>query len=63
MNISTEHISQSNQTDPPADASERMVDLMNEDGFLDAVRGPMLVLHRPGGLSGRSSCGQDNNVK
>ena len=37
MNISTEHILQCNQTEPPADASERIVDLMNEndsDAFL-----------------------------
>ena len=31
MNISTEHISQCNQSEPLADTSEKMVDLMNEN--------------------------------
>ena len=30
MNISTEHILQCNQSEPLADASERIVDLMND---------------------------------
>ena len=32
MNISTEHILQCNQSEPLADAKERIVDLMNENG-------------------------------
>ena len=32
MNISTEHILQCSQSEPLADASERIVDLMNENG-------------------------------
>ena len=31
MNTSTEHILQYNQSEPPADASGRIVDLMNEN--------------------------------
>ena len=31
MNISTEHISKCNQSEPLADASGNMVDLMNEN--------------------------------
>ena len=31
MNISTEHISQCNKSEPLADASGRIVDLMNEN--------------------------------
>ena len=31
MNTSTEHILQCNQSEPPADASGRIVDLMNEN--------------------------------
>ena len=34
MNISTEHISQCNQSEPQADASGKMVDLMNENESL-----------------------------
>ena len=33
MNISTEHISQCNQSEPLADASGKIVDLMNENDF------------------------------
>ena len=33
MNISKEHISQCNQSEPLADASGRIVDLMNENGL------------------------------
>ena len=36
MNISTEDILQCNQSEPPADASGRIVDLMNENAD-DAV--------------------------
>ena len=32
MNIYTEHILQCNQSEPLADASRRIVDLMNENG-------------------------------
>ena len=32
MNTSTEHILQCNQSEPLADASGRIVDLMNENG-------------------------------
>ena len=32
MNTSTEHISQCNQSEPLADASGRIVDLINENG-------------------------------
>ena len=34
MNISTEYILQCNQSEPLADASGRIVDLMNENGIL-----------------------------
>ena len=37
MNISTEHISQCNQSEPLADASGRIVDMMNEDGSARAL--------------------------
>ena len=33
MNISTEHILQCNQSEPQADASGRIVDLMTENGL------------------------------
>ena len=33
MNTSTEHILQSNQSEPLADASGRIVNLMNENGI------------------------------
>ena len=33
MNISTEHISQCNQSEPLADARGKMVDLMNENAL------------------------------
>ena len=33
MNTSTEHILQCNQSEPLADASGRIVDLMNENGL------------------------------
>ena len=35
MNTSTEHILQCNQSEPLADASGRIVDLMNENGSND----------------------------
>ena len=34
MNISTEHFLQCNESEPLADASGRIVDLMNENGFV-----------------------------
>ena len=42
MNTSTEHILQCNQSEPLADASGRIVDLMNENGvgpicYVDAL--------------------------
>ena len=37
MNISTEHISQCNQSEPLTDASGKMVDLMNENGINEAL--------------------------
>ena len=37
MNISTEHILQSNQSEPLADASGRIVDLMNENEWAHAA--------------------------
>ena len=33
MNISTEHISQCNKSEPLADASGKIVDFMNENGY------------------------------
>ena len=33
MNISTEHISQCNQSEPLADASGKIVDMMSENDF------------------------------
>ena len=37
MNISTEHISQCNQSEPLADASGRIVDLINENDITDTI--------------------------
>ena len=37
MNTSTEHIPQCNQSEPRADASGRIVDLINENGDEDAA--------------------------
>ena len=39
MNISTEHIPQCNQSEPLADASGRIVDLMNENAVVLVLGG------------------------
>ena len=52
MNTSTEHIVQCNQSEPLADASGRVVDLMNENGSTMQYsggysEGPANTRHRP----------------
>ena len=43
MNTSTEHILQCNQLELPADASGRIVDLMNENGNYSTETSPESV--------------------
>ena len=62
MNISTEHILQCNQSEPLADASGRIVDLMNENGLIRRQPAPTCGL-TVGPVTGdqtyycRSGCG------
>ena len=43
MNTSTEHIVQCNQSEPLADASGRIVDLMNENGVVHALQSSLML--------------------